>query len=155
MQRSETVGRCGDPWEVGDEITIWSTSGVPQTTSPINIQIAMGVLVLGLAGAVALILHSRRKVIKQTTAAINGTWRPVQLQTVGMPGTKTFQIRSQQPLKNRPMYWTRVLYKSDISVAPAPTVPGTVYIGSIRRNKVRGLSLHVTSENTRMWHWHG
>src|SRR5699024_9023984 len=43
-RRSGQVGFCGDPWEVGEQVEIWSTSGAPQTSSPTALRVSIGAL---------------------------------------------------------------------------------------------------------------
>jgi len=155
VSRTETIGRCGDPWVVGEELTIWSTDNKPQTDSPWALRISVAAVILGLAVAGAMLWKRRRRVRRAAARAIDYTWHPQTFSTLGMPGAPGFQVNSSPTVRNRLRDWLRVLYKPPVRTAPPPDIPGTLYIDSLRGGRPRGLSLHALVDGTRMWRWHG
>lgn len=55
-QRTEVIERCGNPFEVGEEIEIWSTDGMPHTESAVVWRLTIGGLVIAFGGLLALLL---------------------------------------------------------------------------------------------------
>lgn len=153
--RSETVGRCGDPWKIGDRVHIWSTSGEPQTSPPIVLRLFVGIVVLAIALVVIWMMRGRRRVLRSTTAALDGTWRPLTLPTSGSPGAFDFRVESEEPVRTVHRDWVRVIHAGPGSLAASRQEPGTLYIDAIHRGRPRGLSLHTTASGARVWRWHG
>lgn len=153
QRRSEQIGRCGDPWTVGDEVEIWSTSGVPQTSSPTTLRVAGATLVLGLVIAFALALRAWYRVRRATRSALHGTWRPESVRTFGRPG---LGLRTDPParLSDRPRHRGRTIHSAP-GHDRSPGLPGTFFVDTIRRGRPRGLSLHATADGGRVWSWHG
>lgn len=151
--RSERIERCGDPWTVGDEVEIWSTTGDPQTSSPTPLRIAGAALVVGFTAAVVLLLRGWYRVRRAAGSALDGTWRPLRVRTWGVPGRG---LRAEPPvrLRDRDRWWARVIH-SDPGHDRSPGLPGILYVDAVRRGRPRGLSLHVTADGGRVWRWHG
>ncbi|WP_068254626.1 hypothetical protein [Janibacter corallicola] len=151
-RRSGQVGFCGDPWEVGEQVEIWSTSGAPQTSSPTALRVSIGALLAILVAALALILRGRSRVRRSTRAAIDGSWRPLVLPTVGVPGSRGARIGAPGQVRSRARDWTRILHARPGSGGAAQ---GRLFVDEVRRGRPRGLSLHTTTGGARVWRWHG
>lgn len=55
-QRTEVIQRCGSPYEVGEDIEIWSTDGMPHTESAVTWRLTIIGLVIALSGLFAVML---------------------------------------------------------------------------------------------------
>ncbi|NYF96957.1 hypothetical protein [Janibacter cremeus] len=55
-QRTEVIKRCGTPYEIGEDIEIWSTDGMPYTESAVARRLLIGGLVIAFSGLFALML---------------------------------------------------------------------------------------------------
>lgn len=55
-QRTEVIERCGSPYEVGEDIEIWSTDGMPYTESAVVRRILVGGAVTVFLGLFAVML---------------------------------------------------------------------------------------------------
>lgn len=151
--RSESVGRCGSPWRVGDAVEIWSTSGEPQTSGPTALWVSLGALVTGFAVATVWVWRNRQRVRRAAAAAVAGTWQPLTFPTVGRPGEPEFRVDAPEPVRHRPRDWRIHIY-SGAPVALSPAVPGTLYVDGVQGGRPRGLSLHTTADGDRVWRWH-
>lgn len=152
--RSDTLGRCGDPWQIGDEITIWTTSGDPRTSGPLAMRIVAALLAAGLAFAALVIVRGRHRVRRATSRAVDGTWRPRSFATIGRPGDPGFRIDAPVVARPRTRDGRTVIFRSHDGVLPPSDAPGTLYVDELRVGRPRGLSLHTT-EAGRVWRWHG
>lgn len=155
MSRTETVGRCGDPWDVGDKLTVWSTEAEPYTESPwvMRSMIVLLTTALGVTGWLAW--RGRKKIKKAAESALNGTWQPQVYSTIGLPGARNFRMNPPRPNRNRVSDWIRVLYKPEGEYQIPLDVPGTLYIDGFQGDRPSGLSLHETADGRRVWRWHG
>lgn len=151
--RSETVGRCGNPWQVGDVVEIWSTRGEPQTSGPTALWLSFGALIAGFAVATACVWRNRQRVRRAAAAAIAGTWQPFTFPTVGRPGEPEFRVEAPEPVRHRRRDWRINIY-SDTPVALTPAIPGTLYVDGVTGGRPRGMSLHTTADGDRVWRWH-
>ncbi|WP_235734982.1 hypothetical protein [Nocardioides alcanivorans] len=154
-RRTGTVGRCGDPWQLGDEVDIWSTSGGPHTSPPIALRLASVVLVLGFGTAVGFLLRGRSRVRRAVAAALHGRWQPLTLETFGQPGTPAFRVSTAASVRNKRRDWSRILHSATGGTELGSPVPGTLFIDAVHKGRPRGLSLHVTADGGRTWRWHG
>lgn len=55
-QRTEVIERCGSPYEVGEDVEIWSTDGMPHTESAVVWRLTIIGLVIALSGLFALMV---------------------------------------------------------------------------------------------------
>lgn|SRR5699024_1385910 len=152
--QSGAVGRCGDPWQVGDRIEIWATSGEPQTSSPLAPRVALAAVAAAFAIAIVAIWRKRAHIRRATASAIDGTWRPLMLPTTGRPGSHAFRVDSAEPVRNKPRDWLLVLHESTGHAPTSATVPGTLFVDAVRKGRPRALSLHTTADGGRVWRWH-
>lgn len=155
VTRTETIGRCGDPWELGDQVPIWSTADEPYTESPWVLRSALLLLTLGIGVTTWIALRRRSDIRRSAHRALNGTWQPQVVSTVGIPGTRDFEIHAPQRIRNRPADWMRVLYKPDGDARPPRDVSGMLFIDGFTGDRPSGLSLHETADGRRVWRWHG
>lgn len=132
-----------------------SNPGAPQTTPRIVLQLTVAFVVVAMGTVFTLVLRTRRSVINQAQAILNGTWQPIVLPTVGLPGTGGFLINPPASLKTRMFYRTPTIYRPERTEQIPRNVPGTLYSTSVRKNKARGISLHVSAAGTRQWSWQG
>lgn len=159
--QSGSVKRCGDPWEVGEHVTIWATDGDPQTQSPMASGLVVGGLLLALAALGALTVRALVRQRRIFTAALAGTWRPIACPTTGHPATAGFRILdAPEPVRADKVGRGRAIHTSPIHTDPAhggrpEQVPGTLFLDSIRRGKPRRLVLWSGADGTRLWRWYG
>lgn len=155
IHHSEVISNCGNSWQVGDELTIWSTGGIPQAEGPLALQISVGVLLLGLTVATIVLIRHRSRVRRAAARALNGTWQPESYRTKGVAGSPDFQIYTPAPIHSRRRHWTRKIFMSKVRTAPPAEIPGTLYVDKLQGARPRGLSLHELDDGTRFWRWHG
>lgn len=154
IHHTETLERCGEPWRVGDQVQVWSTSGEPQTSGPTTLWVTFGFLAAVFASAIVWFARGRNRVRRSARAALDGTWQPHTFATVGRPGDPDFRVASAEPMRHRRRDWAFRIFSADVSAVTRSGVQGTLYIDAIKGDRPRGLSLHTTVDGERVWRWH-
>ncbi|MGO1307895.1 MAG: hypothetical protein ACTMIH_10825 [Microbacterium gubbeenense] len=156
VARTGDIRVCGEPWAIGDQVRIWSTSaGEPSKSSPLTMRVVTGLLVVGLAVTTAMFWRARRRVRRAAAAALDNTWQPRTIPTTGRPDEPNFRFLSPDPPRNRKRDWQRIIFSAKSNVRSDANVRGRLFIDEVRSGRLRGLSLHGTDDGDRVWRWHG
>lgn len=155
--RTGTFGRCGDPYDIGEELTVWVTDGDLQTDPPWMVQVGVGVPVLLLLGAFALTLRHGLRRRRSLAAALDGSWRPESLHTLGLPGTSAFRVVDVDTGAAESVSGWRIRFVHSAAgeagrpEAPADDMPGVTHCDRVRRGRPKGLCLHTGADGSRSW----
>lgn len=155
-RRTETIGRCGDPYEVGDTVDIWSTDGTPETSPPNAIRLITLCLFLTLGAMAGFGMRRTRRHIRTIDAALAGTWQPIVCRTTGHPDDPRFRIvESPEPVRAEKVRGGRSVHVSSVRPDQSGQVPGTLFLTTVRRGCPKGLTLHDSADGSRIWRHHG
>lgn len=117
----------------------------PTTTARVGI----GVGTAGGVAAVLAALRSLRRRRRTYAAVLDGTWAPVALHTVGLPGGPAFRI--SETGQHLPPRRVRPLYVGPRTARFDAQVPGTLWADRVHLQRPRGLCLHTAADGSRTW----
>lgn len=155
--RTGTFGLCGDPYDVGEELTVWVTDGDLQTDPPWMVRLGVGAPVLLLLVALLLVLRHGSRRRRSLAAALDGSWQPESLHTLGLPGSAAFRVVDVDTGAAESVGGWRIRFvhstagEASLPAATVDDMPGVVHCDRIRRGRPKGLCLHTGADGSRSW----
>lgn len=138
-QRVEGIRRCGDDYEVGQVIEIWSTSGMPYTESPRVWQLFIGGLCAAFLGMALAMLVGHLRLRRNVRAVLGGAAPAAQYPMSQVsPDWLPFR-RTIHPMVRD-------------EIASFTPTSGWIYPSELGRGgRPRRLTLHVSGTGSRSW----
>ncbi|MDN5893889.1 MAG: hypothetical protein L0H93_07650 [Nocardioides sp.] len=157
--RTEQIERCGNPYDDGENVVIWSTDGMPFTDSATLIKVLFGgLLILFLAPSVWLMRKALR-LHRVVSRVCSGEPPAASYRVLGHPGLGGgFHLVDHAPFdpdRLRKGSGVRTVGPPGrgLSTGSAPEVPdlvpGTIWISEMRRNRPRGVLLSLGDDQSR------
>lgn len=151
-----TFGLCGNPYAVGEELTVWVTDGELQTDPPWMVRMGVGIPTAMLITALVLTLRHVHRRRRSLAGAVDGSWQPESVRSLGLPGTAAFRSVARDGSTTSISGWrVRFVHSATGSsprpAAPADDMPGEVLCDRVRHGRPKGLCLHIGADGSRTW----